>query len=219
MKWNAKQHYYENGVFLIVCVDCGEDVPWIYTSEGFYYGPNIEKDLFHLDLVIVTDEPDEHPQITMLKEHLSFLSEEDRHKEWQRLQEWYNEHFKPEHRDWVEEFRKDIEGMSQEEFDEKWNEIKRRCGEDNEEDKTKELTDFEYAVLSVISDHNKHTDSIEDFARRNAKNLLSIAYKQFEKELPKWKKNGNSFGGNGYNDIYLISALSGSYPWQTAYAS
>ena len=134
------------------------------------------------DMFIVTDEPEEHPIITKLKEHLASLSEEDREKEWKELQNWYNEYFQPEYKDWVEEFRKSLEAMSPEEFEEKWRETKKRCGDDTEEDNSEELTEFEYAVLSVISDHNTHTDSIEEFAKRNAKRLLKIAYKQFEKE-------------------------------------
>lgn len=46
--------------------------------------------------------------------------------------------------------------------------------------KEQPLTEFEYAVLSVISDHNSHKDSIEAFARRIAKKLLDIARKELE---------------------------------------
>ena len=34
-----------------------------------------------------------------------------------------------------------------------------------------ELTEFNYAVLSIISDHRTHTDSITDFAKRSSKKL------------------------------------------------
>ena len=179
LKWDAKVRKEEGG-FLIVCVDCGESILYIYDSKGKIHEKLVKGT--HLDLVIYTDEPEEHPIIKELKEHLASLSENDRQKELKELQEWYEERFKPEQKDWVEEFRKCLEAMSPEEFEEKWNEVKKRCGEDTAEDNLEELTEFEYAVLSVISDHNSHTDSIEEFAKRNAKKLLTLAYKQFEKE-------------------------------------
>ena len=43
-----------------------------------------------------------------------------------------------------------------------------------------DLTEFDYAVLSVISDHNSHTDSIEAFAKRSSKKLLDLARKELE---------------------------------------
>ena len=78
-------------------------------------------------------------------------------------------------------------------------------------DEEEELTEFDYAVLSIISDHNSHTDSIEAFAKRSSKKLLDLARKEILKEfrcreeqfyrdgfekgtenalksLPKWKK-------------------------------
>ena len=73
-------------------------------------------------------------------------------------------------------------------------------------DGEEELTEFDYAVLSIISDHNSHTDPIEAFAKRSSKKLLDLARKEIEKDdsdwedgykqgkqdalkdLPKWKK-------------------------------
>jgi len=67
-------------------------------------------------------------------------------------------------------------------------------------DEKNELTEFDYAVLSIISDHNSHTDSIEAFAKRSSKKLLDLARKQLEsnyydmgkqdalKDLPKLEK-------------------------------
>ena len=49
-----------------------------------------------------------------------------------------------------------------------------------------ELTEFEKAVLDIIPDHNTHTDSVEEFARRNGNRLLSIARKQFINEAVDW---------------------------------
>lgn len=50
-----------------------------------------------------------------------------------------------------------------------------------------ELTEFEIAVLGVISDHNNSNDSIEKFAKRNANRLLSIARKMIIEELKEYK--------------------------------
>ena len=47
------------------------------------------------------------------------------------------------------------------------------------------LTKFDYAVLSIISDHNSHTDSIEAFAKRSSKKLLDLVRKEVEKEITK----------------------------------
>ena len=55
-------------------------------------------------------------------------------------------------------------------------------------DEEEELTEFDYAVLSIISDHNSHTDSIEAFAKRSSKKLLDLARKEILKDLPKWKR-------------------------------
>ena len=55
-------------------------------------------------------------------------------------------------------------------------------------DEEEKLTEFDYAVLSIISDHNSHTDSIEAFAKRSSKKLIDLARKELLKDLPKWKK-------------------------------
>ena len=58
-----------------------------------------------------------------------------------------------------------------------------------------ELTEFEKAVLDIIPDHRTHTDSVEEFAKRNANRLLSIARKQFIEDCmdplyrPQWLKD------------------------------
>lgn len=52
-----------------------------------------------------------------------------------------------------------------------------------------ELTEFEKAVLDIIPDHRTHTDSVEEFARRNANRLLSISRKQFIEEACKFIYN------------------------------
>lgn len=64
------------------------------------------------------------------------------------------------------------------------------------EDEEEELTEFDYAVLSIISDHNSHTDSIEAFAKRSSKRLLTIARKEILKDLPKWKKSNDNLNLN-----------------------
>lgn len=50
------------------------------------------------------------------------------------------------------------------------------------DEKKEELTEFDYAVLSIISDHNSHTDSIEAFAKRSSKKLLAMARKEMMKD-------------------------------------
>lgn len=49
-------------------------------------------------------------------------------------------------------------------------------------DEEKKLSEFDYAILSIISDHNSHTDSIEAFAKRSSKKLLDLARKEIRKE-------------------------------------
>lgn len=180
LKWDAKVRK-EEGFFLIVCVDCGESIPYIYDSKGKIHEYLVNGT--HLDLVIYTDETGEHPLITELKKHLSSLSEEDKEKEWKELKDWYDERFKPAQRDWVEEFRECIEAMSTEGFEKEWQKVKERCGDVGR--KKTDLTEFEYAVLSVISDHNSHKDSIEEFAKRNAEKLLELARKELQPEFDK----------------------------------
>ena len=71
------------------------------------------------------------------------------------------------------------------------------------------LTKFDYAVLSIISDHNSHTDSIEAFAKRSSKKLLDLAIKEILKDLPKWKKiteekqNYLAYGYLSHDGYYL----------------
>ena len=66
-----------------------------------------------------------------------------------------------------------------------------------------ELTEFEKAVLNIIPDHITHKDSVEEFARRNANRLLSIARKQIASEINKEKMI------NGFlNDIVIKSLIS-----------
>jgi hypothetical protein len=50
-------------------------------------------------------------------------------------------------------------------------------------DDEEELTEFDYAVLSIISDHNSHKDSIGAFAKRSSKKLLELARKELEKDI------------------------------------
>jgi hypothetical protein len=76
-------------------------------------------------------------------------------------------------------------------------------------DEKEELTEFDYAVLSIISDHNSHTDSIEAFAKRSSKKLLDLARKEILKDLPKWKKITEEeqkyllYGFLSWDDYYL----------------
>ena len=72
---------------------------------------------------------------------------------------------------------------------------------DKVEPKFEELTEFDYAVLSIVSDHNSHTDSIEAFAKRSSKKLLDLTRKELLKDLPKWKNINQVQAENHYAHI------------------
>lgn len=207
----------------IVCFDAPQETNPIYGFiEGEKYITNwrvdgrLIKGIHPSNLIISTDEVEEQPIITELKEHLASLSEDDKQKEWEELQNWYNEYFQPEHKDWVEEFRKKIEAMSPEEFEEKWREIKKRCGEENE---TK-LSDFEselrYWIGQALCNYEDNgavpdnmSSSVNIYLYKAAKNLLSIAYKQFEKErleLPENKLDSIDF----FFDHWILNNINAS---------
>ena len=56
-------------------------------------------------------------------------------------------------------------------------------------DEENELTEFDYAILSIISDHNSHKDSITEFAKRSSKKLLDLARKEILKRLAKMEES------------------------------
>jgi hypothetical protein len=89
----------------------------------------------------------------------------------------------------IDELKSYLEKTPKEQVEKDWKEIQDWYAQHftNKKHNKEELTEFDYAVLSIISDHNSHTDSIEAFAKRSSKKLLDLARKELERENSEFK--------------------------------
>ena len=85
----------------------------------------------------------------------------------------------------INELKSYLKSTPKEQVEKDWKEIQDWYAQhftNEKHNEEEELTEFDYAVLSIISDHNSHTDSIESFAKRSSKKLLDLARKEIEDE-------------------------------------